>query len=126
MHIMSPRPQIRMTGRAQDKKNDTPNAPDEQGRSIRPDNSWRWILLVLMAVVALMIVVPNVTSKKYKSITYTQFLAAVQSKNPTDQIQSASIDNATGVITGEFRTIDGKTRGSFRAEGPLPPTEDQT
>jgi cell division protease FtsH len=129
MLIMSPRPQLRKNGRAKenDKPNETPDAPDEQGRSIRPDNSWRWILFVLMAVVVLMLVVPGTfTNKKYKSITYNQFLGAVQSKTPADQIQSAAIDNSTGVITGEFRTVDGKTRGAFRAEGPLPPTEDQT
>lgn len=129
MHIMTPRPQFRSSGRGQEKKNDK-NAKqevDEQGRSIRPDQSWRWLLFGLMAIVVLMLIIPgSLTSKKYKTVPYNQFLASVQSKNAPEQIDKITIDNATGTITGRFKTVDGKSRGDFKTDGPLPPTAEQT
>jgi cell division protease FtsH len=125
MLIMSPRPQFRSSGRGQDennKKNDKPVETDEQGRTIRPDQSWRWIMLVIIGIVVLTIIIPGtLDDRKYKTIPYTQFLAAVESTNPQEQIESVSIDNSTGVLTGKFRE-----RGSFRSNGPLPPPVEQT
>lgn len=96
--------------------------PDEQGRSIKPDQNWRWVLLAFMGVVVLTLIVPGMMDdRKYKNVDYNAFLAAVETPNPQEQVKKVTIDNRTGVITGEF-----KERGLFKSNGPVPPTAEQT
>ncbi len=77
-----------------------------------PDQSWRWIVLVLVTLLAAAFVYASVfTPQTTKQLSYDSFLQEAHSK----QVQSAQIDNATGKITGKLS--DGS---SYSVSGPLP------
>lgn len=122
MHTMTPRPQFGSSRRGQEDKNKQSNAPDEQGRSIRPDQTWRWVLFALMAVVVFVLLLGgNINEKKYRTISYNQFVAAVQSDDPANQVEGVQVNDSTGQITGRFKTTgagDKKSRGDFKTTGP--------
>ena len=63
------------------------------------DQSWRWIWTILIVAVLAVLVVPNLLPRSSAtSLTYSHYLSEVKSGD----IQTATIDNATGVITGKL------------------------
>ncbi len=77
-----------------------------------PDQSWRWIVLVLVTLLAAAFVYASVfTPQTTKQLSYDTFLQDAHAK----QVTTAQIDNATGKITGKLS--DGT---SYTVNGPLP------
>ncbi|TAN25395.1 MAG: ATP-dependent metallopeptidase FtsH/Yme1/Tma family protein [Actinomycetota bacterium] len=77
-----------------------------------PDQSWRWIVLVLVTLLAAAFVYASVfTPQTTKQLGYDTFLHDAQAK----QVVSAQIDNNNGKITGKLS--DGT---SYTVNGPLP------
>lgn len=77
-----------------------------------PDQSWRWIVLVLVTLLAAAFVYASVfTPQTTKQLSYDTFLQDAHAK----QVTSAQIDNTTGKITGKL--TDGT---SYTVNGPLP------
>ncbi|MGC8626033.1 MAG: ATP-dependent zinc metalloprotease FtsH [Acidimicrobiales bacterium] len=77
-----------------------------------PDRSWRWVLMVVLAVVALAIMVSTVvTAPSPSSVPYTQFLSLVESGH----VKQATINAQTGAI--QFTATDGTT---YQSAGPGP------
>ncbi len=77
-----------------------------------PDQSWRWIVLVLVTLLAAAFVYASVfTPQTTKQLSYDTFLQDAHAK----QVTTAQIDNATGKITGKL--ADGT---SYTVNGPLP------
>ena len=89
--------------------------PPGGGNSPTPtggDQSWRWIWTVLIiAVVAVLIVPSLLPHSSAESLTYSKYLSQVRAHD----IKTATINNSTGVITGNL--ADGKT---YTAQGPNP------
>jgi cell division protease FtsH len=82
--------------------------------------AWRWVAVVVILLAMAAFFLPGtLDNKKYKPISYDQFLSSVESDQPDLQIGKVTIDNATGEIKGSYRVVDGKSRGSFRTNGPL-------
>jgi cell division protease FtsH len=77
------------------------------------DSNWRWILIVVLVIVVVVIFSGSLFSRSSsKTLTYSQFQTAVTSH----QIESATVNNSTGVITGQFTT-----GSNYSATGPTPP-----
>lgn len=77
-----------------------------------PDQSWRWIVLVLVTLLAAAFVYASVfTPQTTKQLSYDTFLQDAHAK----QVTSAQIDNATGKITGKLANGT-----SYTVNGPLP------
>jgi cell division protease FtsH len=94
-----------------------PNAPaggdgtPQQGQS--SGQSWRWLWGVLaIGIVAILLAVGTIKTNNAKSISYTQFLQDVSSK----QVSTAQISNSTGEITGKLK----KDGVSYTVQGPSP------
>ncbi len=80
-----------------------------------PDQSWRWLLIVLGALVLLGLVLsPMFGSSSRKSITYTELMAKVSA----GQVVSAEIDNNNGHVTGEL-----SDKSKYSATGPAKPID---
>jgi cell division protease FtsH len=94
-----------------------PNRPSYPGGGNNPtpsgnDQSWRWIWTVLIVAVLAVLVVPSLLPhSSATSITYSNYLRDVKG----GEVQSATIDNSTGVITGKLS--DGT---SYTTQGPNP------
>jgi cell division protease FtsH len=81
-----------------------------------PEQSWRWVLIVLAGLVVLGLVLsPILGESRRAELTYTELVAAVNE----GRVESAQIDNTTGRMNGKLR--DG-TR--YTVPGPQPPIED--
>ena len=77
-----------------------------------PDQSWRWIVLVLVTLLAAAFVYASVfTPQTTKQLSYDTFLQDAHAK----QVTTAQIDNATGKITGKLSDVT-----SYTVNGPLP------
>ncbi len=77
-----------------------------------PDQSWRWIVLVLVTLLAAAFVYASVfTPQTTKQLSYDTFLQDAHAK----QVTTAQIDNATGKITGKLANGT-----SYTVNGPLP------
>ncbi|NNN19888.1 MAG: ATP-dependent metallopeptidase FtsH/Yme1/Tma family protein [Acidimicrobiaceae bacterium] len=77
-----------------------------------PDQSWRWIVLVLVTLLAAAFVYASVfTPQTTKQLSYDTFLQDAQSKH----VLSAQINNVNGKITGKLS--DGT---AFTVNGPQP------
>ncbi len=92
-----------------------PNGPDRPG-SRRPlgggDQSWRWAVIVLVILVVVALLIPSLFSKSQsQKIDYTQFISDVNG----GQVATASIDNSTGVISGNLNNGT-----SYTTDGPQP------
>ncbi len=90
-----------------------PNAGgNQQNPNGGPDQSWRWIWTVLIVAVLAVLIVPSLLPHSSStSIVYSQYLG----KANQHQVSTATIDNATGVITGKL------TNGTFyTSQGPNP------
>src|SRR5579875_174499 len=92
-----------------------PRPPDRPGGGPplgAPDRSWRWALMVVLAVVALAIMVSTVvTAPSPPSVPYTQFITWVKDGN----VKEATVNAQTGAI--QFTTEDGTT---YQSAGPGP------
>jgi cell division protease FtsH len=100
-----------------DKPAGKPNAPaggDGTSQQGQPSGqSWRWLWGVLaIGIVAILLAVGTIKTNNAKSISYTQFLQDVTSK----QVSTAQISNSTGEITGKLKK-DGVT---YTVQGPSP------
>ncbi len=73
-----------------------------------------------MAVIAVLFLPPLLQHKVVKDLSYKSFLSDVSSK----QIQSAQINNATGVITGNFKSSVNGGVGYSVNGGTPPPSSD--
>jgi cell division protease FtsH len=94
-----------------------PDGPDRSQRN-RPgagrgnDQSWRWAIIVLLALVVAALLLPNLfSSSQSQQLDYTQFIGDVNA----GQVSTATVDNSTGKITGQLK--DGT---SYTVSGPQP------
>ncbi|HTT92644.1 MAG TPA: ATP-dependent zinc metalloprotease FtsH [Acidimicrobiales bacterium] len=92
-----------------------PRSPDRQNGGqpgTGPDRSWRWVLMVLIAVVALAVLVSNVMSATSPpTVKYSQFLTELQA----GQVTSAQVNANTGGI--QFQDTNGNV---YETQGPAP------
>ena len=100
-----------------DKPAGKPNAPaggDGTPQQGQPSGqSWRWLWGVLaIGIVAILLAVGTIKTNNAKSISYTQFLQDVSSK----QVSTAQISNSTGEITGKLK----KGEVTYTVQGPSP------
>ncbi len=102
--------------------NDLKEAKGEGGRSGMPEQSWRWIIFVLIGLLALALIIPGSLTKDPKQSTYDVFTSSIKNaaQSPQTKPKEVTIENSTGVIT--FKTEAGST---FRANGPAPASEDE-
>ncbi len=110
---MSPFPD-RRTGRP------VPTGPggSAQGAGGGGDQSWRWVFaLLLVAVVAFLIIPPLVSKPSVKTIGYKAFIGTYV---PQKQVETATVNNSTGVITGQLK--DGV---HYSVSGPDPAVQDE-
>jgi cell division protease FtsH len=76
------------------------------------DQSWRWIWTILIVAVLAVLVVPSLLPhSSATSVSYANYLQQVKARH----VRTATIDNATGVITGKLS--DGT---SYTTQGPDP------
>jgi cell division protease FtsH len=84
------------------------NSPTPSGG----DQSWRWIWTVLIVAVLAVLVVPSLLPhSSAKSLQYANYLNAAKA----DQVVTATIDNTTGVITGQLKGGE-----NYTTQGPNP------
>jgi cell division protease FtsH len=92
-----------------------PRSPDRQNGATPgsgPDRSWRWVLMVLIAVVALAVLVSNVMSATSPpTVKYSQFVTELQN----GQVNSAQINSNNGEI--QFTDANGNV---YQTQGPAP------
>jgi cell division protease FtsH len=81
------------------------------------DQSWRWVFaLLILAVFAVVIIPPLLSRTSPKQIGYKAYLEDVTTK----KVDSATIDNSTGVITGQLK--DGT---HYTVNGPDPAVQNE-
>src|ERR1700677_3452060 len=99
-------------------KPNTPAGGDgtpQQGQS--SGQNWRWLWGVLaIGIVSILLAVGTIKTNNAKSVSYTNFLKDVQSK----QVSTAQISNSTGEITGKLK--DG-TNYTVQGPPPSPPND---
>src|ERR1700722_611528 len=105
-----------------DKPAGKPNAPaggDGTPQQGQPSGqSWRWLWGVLaIGIGAILLAVGTVNHSTAKSISYTQFLQDVSSK----QVSTAQISNSTGEITGKLKK--GDVTNTVQGPTPAPPND---
>ena len=80
------------------------------------DQSWRWVFaLLILAVIAMLIIPPLLSKSSVKQIQYKPFLQQYVEQH---KVQSASVDNNTGIITGSL-----KNGQKYSVNGPDPSLE---
>ena len=79
----------------------TPGAPNGPATPGGADQSWRWVLLLILVAVVAVLVVPALVSRTpAKAIKYSPtFLTDVGAH----QIKTAVVNNNTGIVTGTFK-----------------------
>jgi cell division protease FtsH len=83
------------------------------------DQSWRWVFaLLIVAVIAVLFLPPLLQHKEVKALPYKTFLSDVSAK----QIDTITINNATGVITGNFKSDINGGEG-YTVNGGTPPPQ---
>ncbi|MGA2520017.1 MAG: ATP-dependent zinc metalloprotease FtsH [Acidimicrobiales bacterium] len=79
-----------------------------------PDQSWKWVFVLLaVAVIAVLIIPPLLSKPAVKQINYKDY---IQKYVEVHLVKSASINNNTGVITGELKAGNQK----YTVNGPDP------
>ena len=79
------------------------------------DQSWRWVFaLLILAVIAVVIIPPLLSHSSPEQIQYPAFMKKVEAK----QVQTITIDNSTGIITGQL-----KSGTHYTVNGPDPALE---
>jgi cell division protease FtsH len=68
-----------------------------------PDRSWRWVIIVVGALVALLAVSTIMTATSTPTVSYSRFLAELE----RGQVEQATVDNQTGAI--QFKDVNGLT-----------------
>lgn len=94
---------------------ESPKRGNDKGNKVLsngPDQSWRWIVLVLVALLAIAFIYASVfTPKTSQQLSYNTFLKDAKAK----QVTSAQVNNTDGKITGKL------TNGTlYSVNGPEP------
>jgi cell division protease FtsH len=110
---MSRQPSDPRSGRNQRSR---PSGPGPGPNGMMPrsggEQSWRWAIIVLLALVLAALVLPSLfNSTPHKSLSYTQFVQDVSA----GKISSVTINNTDGHITGELTNHQ-----AFALTGPEP------
>jgi len=91
----------------------SPGGSRSPGASGQGDRSWQWLFALLVVAVILVLIVPPLLSRStVKTITYGDFISQYVEKG---KVQTAQVDNTTGVITGQLS--DG---AKYSVDGPVP------
>jgi cell division protease FtsH len=90
--------------------------PPGQGQQPTSDQSWRWVFALLILAVFAVVIIPPLLSKP--NVQQIQYHTYMQDYVKAKKVQSATVDNTTGVITGKLK--DG---GSYSVNGPNPSLE---
>ncbi|MBV9933195.1 MAG: ATP-dependent zinc metalloprotease FtsH [Actinobacteria bacterium] len=99
---------------AQQPPNPRPGRPGGQGgpQGQVPDQSWRWVILVLFGLVVAALLVPSIFKGPSRNqATYGEFFKKVQA----GQVKQATVNNDTGHITGQLTD-----NSHFTVSGPHP------
>jgi len=80
------------------------------------DQSWRWVFALLILAVFAVVIIPPLLSKP--SVQQIQYHTFMQDYVRAKKVESATVDNTTGVITGKLK--DGS---SYSVNGPNPSLE---
>ena len=95
------------------------------GRSAPPPPSWArmlpWLLILALVGVFALTNVFSTSSSSAKSLTYTQFLQAVD----RGEVKKVSFNRSNGDITGDFKGVVGGAK-SFTTNGPANDLQSQT
>ncbi|MGH9007200.1 MAG: ATP-dependent metallopeptidase FtsH/Yme1/Tma family protein, partial [Acidimicrobiales bacterium] len=89
-----------------------PGGGSPQNQTSGPDQSWRWIgIVMLVAVLGVLVVTSLIPHSSATSLPYSKYLSDVKAH----QVSTATITNDTGVVTGKLS--DGV---SYTTQGPSP------
>ncbi|MGH9267403.1 MAG: ATP-dependent metallopeptidase FtsH/Yme1/Tma family protein, partial [Acidimicrobiales bacterium] len=93
-----------------------PRGPRARNGRPGPEQSWRWIILLLASLVlAGLLLSPLFDGRSRTDLDYTELLAAIDE----GKVASVVVDNSSGRITGELK--DG---ARYATSGPQPPIQD--
>jgi cell division protease FtsH len=105
---------------AQQPPNPRPGRPGGQGgpQGQAPDQSWRWVILVLFGLVVAALLVPSIFKGPSRNqATYGDFFKKVQAGT----VKQATVNNDTGHITGTL--TDDKSHFTVSGPHPLPDSD---
>src|SRR5581483_6489790 len=106
---------------AQQPPNPRPGRPGGQGgpQGQAPDQSWRWVILVLFGLVVAALLLPSIFKGPARNqMTYGDFFKKVQA----GQVKQATVNNDTGHVTGTL-SDDKSTHFSVSGPHPLPDSD---
>ncbi|MGH9028658.1 MAG: ATP-dependent zinc metalloprotease FtsH [Acidimicrobiales bacterium] len=78
------------------------NGPGQNTPRSGSDQSWRWVFALLILAVIAVVVIPGLLSKS--AVTQISYQKFSRTELPTHQVETANLNNDTGVITGKLRT----------------------
>jgi len=89
-----------------------PRSSGTPGSGSGGEQNWRWVWILLIVAFVAVLLVPNLLSHNAsKSLTYSQYMSDVSAH----KVNTANIDNNSGVITGKL-----KTGQQYTSNGPNP------
>jgi cell division protease FtsH len=114
MGVMSPSLPERRGGRNAPEGGPGPGGtPQGPGQQPANDQSWRWVFMLLIVAVFAVLVIPPLLSKG--NVQQIQYHSYMQDYVKAKKVQSATVDNTTGIITGKL-----KNGNSYSVSGPQP------